>query len=81
MGTLSASLSETCLFLLWPLLATTVAGTSAAVGREQGLRTKIGSGCSSYDDGWLFAVSLEAAACACRATRFWSFLKTMAFRF
>ena len=47
----SDSLSETCLFRLWSLLVTTVTGTSAAVGKEQGLRTKIGSGCSSSDDG------------------------------
>ena len=73
MGTSSASLSETCLFLFWPLLVTTVTGTSAAVGKEQGLRTKIGSVCSSSDDGCLFAVFLEAAACACGATRFHSF--------
>ena len=62
MATLSASLSETCFFLLLPLLVTTVAGTSAAVGEEQGLRTNIGSGCSSSDDGWLFAVSLDCFA-------------------
>ena len=51
MTTSSASLSETCLFLLWPLLVITVAGTSAAVGEEQGPRTEIGSDCSSTDDG------------------------------
>ena len=39
-----------------------MAGTSASVGKEQGLQTEIGSGCSSSDDGWLLAVSLEAAA-------------------
>ena len=39
-----------CLFLLWPLLVTAVTGTSAAVGKEQGLRTKAGSGCSPSDD-------------------------------
>ena len=51
METSTASLSEICLFLLWPLFVTTVRGTSAAVGREQWLRTEIGSGCSSSDDG------------------------------
>ena len=37
-------------FLMWPLLVTVVTGTSAAVGKEQGLQTKAGSGCSSSDD-------------------------------
>ena len=81
MGISSASLSETCLFLLWPLLVTTVTGTSAVVGKEQGLQTKIGSGCASSDDGWLSTVSLQAAGRASRVTRFHSFLKTTAFRF
>ena len=42
MGTSSVSLSETCLFLLWPLLVTTVTGTSVAVGKEQGYELKLG---------------------------------------
>ena len=50
METSPASLSETCLFLLWPLLVTAVTKSSAAVGKEQSLRTKVGSGCSSSDD-------------------------------
>ena len=70
MGTSSASISETCLFLLWPLLVTTVTETSGAVGKEQGLQTKIGSGCSSSNDGWLFAVFLEAPSSACRQLNF-----------
>ena len=80
-ATSSASLSETCLFRLWPLLVTTVAGASATVAKEQRLRSEIGSGCSSSDDGSFFAVSLEVAACAYRTTKFRSFLKTITFRF
>ena len=50
-GTSSPLLSETCLFLLLPLLVTIMAGTSTAVGEEPGLQSKVGSGCSSSDDG------------------------------
>ena len=36
---------------MWPLLVTTMAETSTAVGKEQELRAEIGSGCSSSGDG------------------------------
>ena len=51
MGTSTASLSATYLALLWPLLVTAMRGTSAGVGKEQGLQTKLGSVFWSSDDG------------------------------